>query len=58
MEDYADDIRIKMKDLENFIDDLQKVFNNHRHYRWKLSIDKCVFGGTDQKLLSFIMRNR
>jgi hypothetical protein len=43
VEAYIDDVVIKMKDLENFIDDLQKVFNILRHYRWNLNPHMCMF---------------
>jgi hypothetical protein len=33
MEAYIDDMVIKTKDPEIFIDDLQQVFNSLRHYR-------------------------
>ena len=36
MEAYVDDVVIK---IENFIEDLQLVFNSLRHYRWKLNLE-------------------
>jgi hypothetical protein len=38
---------------ENFIEDLQLVFNSLRRYRWKLNPEKCVFGVPAGKLLGF-----
>jgi hypothetical protein len=32
MKAYVDNVVIKTKDLKNFIDDLQQVFNSLRHY--------------------------
>lgn len=58
MEAYGDDVVIKMKDLENVIDDLQQVFNNLRHYRWKLNSNKYVFGVPTRKILGFIVIHR
>lgn len=58
MEAYSDDVVIKMKDLENVIDDLQQVFNNLRHYCWKLNSDKYVFGVPTRKILGFIVIHR
>jgi hypothetical protein len=38
-----DDVVIKTVNSENFIEDLQLVFNSLRRYRWKLILEKCVF---------------
>jgi hypothetical protein len=46
----VDDVVIK---TENFIEDLQMVFNSLRRYRWKLNPEKCVFG-----VLGFIVSHR
>jgi hypothetical protein len=46
---------IKTENSENFIKDLQLVFNNLRRYRWKLNPEKCVFGVPAGKLLEFIV---
>jgi hypothetical protein len=37
VEAYVDDVVIKTENLENFIEDLQLVFNSLRQYRWKLN---------------------
>lgn len=57
MEAYVENVMIKMKDLENFNDDLQ-VFNSLRCYPWKLNPDKCVFRVPAGKLLGFIVSDR
>jgi hypothetical protein len=49
---------IKTKNSENFIEDLQLVFNSLRWYRWKLNPEKCVFGVPAGKLLGFIVSHR
>jgi hypothetical protein len=36
-EAYVDNVVIKTTNLENFIDDLQQVFNSLRHYRGSLT---------------------
>jgi hypothetical protein len=36
VEAYVDDVVIKTENSENFIEDLQLVFNSLRRYRWKL----------------------
>jgi hypothetical protein len=55
VEAYVNDVVIKTKDPENFIDDLRPVFNSLRWYRWKLNLDKCVFGVPTGKLLGLVI---
>jgi hypothetical protein len=55
VEAYVDDVVIK---IENFIEDLQLVFNSLRRYRWKLNPEKCVFGVPARKLLGFIVSHQ
>jgi hypothetical protein len=58
VEAYVDDVVIKTENSENFIKDLQLVFNSLRRYRWKLNPEKCVFGVPAGKLLGFIISHR
>jgi hypothetical protein len=58
VEAYVDDVVIKTENSENFIKDLQLVFNSLRRYRWKLNPEKCVFGVPAGKLLGFIVSHR
>jgi hypothetical protein len=58
VEAYTDDVVIKIKKSENFIEDLQLVFNSLRRYRWKLNSEKCIFGVPAGKLLGFIVSYR
>ena len=58
LEAYVDDVVIKTENSENFIEDLQLVFNSLRRYRWKLNPEKCVFGVPAGKLLGFIVSHR
>jgi hypothetical protein len=44
VEAYDDDVVIKTVNPDDFIEDLQQVFNSLRRYRWKLNPEKCVFG--------------
>jgi hypothetical protein len=37
VEAYVDDVVIQTENSENFIEDLQLVFNSLRRYRWKLT---------------------
>jgi hypothetical protein len=55
VEAYVDDVVIK---IENFIEDLQLVFNSLRRYWWKLNPEKCVFGVPAGKLLGFIVSHQ
>jgi hypothetical protein len=58
VEAYVNDVVIKTENSENFIEDLQLVFNNLRHYRWKLNPEKCLLGVLAGKLLGFIISHR
>jgi ribonuclease HI len=58
VEDYVDDVVIKIENSENFIEDLQLAFNSLRRYQWKLNPEKCVFRVPAGKLLGFIIRHR
>ena len=58
VEAYVDDVVIKTENLDSFIEDLQQVFNILRCYRWKLNLEKCVFGVPAGKLLGFIVSHR
>jgi hypothetical protein len=44
VEAHVDDVVIKTENPDNFIEDLQQVFNSLWRYRWKLNPEKCVFG--------------
>ena len=52
------DVVIKTVNSKNFIEDLQLVFNSLRRYRWKLNLEKRVFGVPARKLLGFIISHR
>ncbi|WVZ76155.1 LOW QUALITY PROTEIN: hypothetical protein U9M48_024153 [Paspalum notatum var. saurae] len=41
---YVDDVVIKTKNEEDFIDDLRQVFDSLRKFWWKLNPTKCIFG--------------
>jgi hypothetical protein len=57
VEAYVDDVVIKTENPEIFIKDLQ-LYNGLRRYRWKLNLEKCVFGEPAGKLLGFIVSHR
>jgi hypothetical protein len=58
VEAYVDDVVIKIENSENFIEDLQLIFNSLRRYQWKLNPKKCVFGVSAGKLLGFIVSHQ
>jgi hypothetical protein len=58
VEAYVDDVVIKTENSENFIEDMQLIFNSSRRYRWKLNLEKCVFGVPAGKLLRFIVSHQ
>jgi hypothetical protein len=55
VEVYVDDIIVKIKSCASLLDNLRLVFNRLRSTRTKLNMDKCVFGVTTCKLLSFLV---
>ena len=58
MEAYVDDVIIKSQVKEDLISDLFEMFTNLRCFRWKLNLEKCVFGEPLGKLLGFIVSYR
>jgi len=58
VEAYIDDVVIKTKNEEDFIDDLRQVFDSLRKFRWKLNPTKCIFGVPAGQLLGFVVNNR
>ena len=58
MEAYVENVVIKTENSENFVEDLQLVFNSLRRYRWKLNLEKCIFRVRARKLLGFIASHR
>jgi hypothetical protein len=58
VEAYVDDVVIKTVNPDDFIKDLQQIFNSLRRYRLKLNLEKCVFGVPARKLLGFIISHR
>jgi hypothetical protein len=55
---YVDDIIVKVKSYASMLDNLALVFGRLRLTRTKLNPDKCVFGVTTDKLLSFLVSYR
>jgi hypothetical protein len=55
VEVYVNDIVVKIKSRASILDNLALVFDRLRSTRTKLNPDKCVFGGTSDKLLGFLV---
>jgi hypothetical protein len=58
VEAYVDDVVIKIENSDNFIEDLQQVFNSLRRYRWKLNPEICMFVVLVGKLHGFIVSHQ
>jgi hypothetical protein len=58
VEVYVNDIVVKIKSRASILDNLVLVFDRLRSTRTKLNPDKCVFGGTSDKLLGFLVLHR
>jgi hypothetical protein len=55
VEAYVDDVVVKTRNSSTLIDDLEETFASLREYRWKLNLNKCIFGVPSSKLLGFII---
>jgi hypothetical protein len=58
VEAYVDDVVVKTTIEDNIIADLAETFANLWVYRWKLNLEKCVFGVPSGKLLGFMVSHR
>jgi hypothetical protein len=54
VEAYVDDVVVKTRNSDMLIADFEETFASLREYRWKLNLNKCVFGVPSGKLLGFI----
>jgi hypothetical protein len=55
---YVDDIVMVSKKRENYIANLAETFMNMRKARLKLNLEKCVFGITKGKVLSYLVSTK
>ena len=55
MEVYVDDMLVKIKRAELYLDDLRETFNTLRKYQMRLNPTKCVFGVSFGKFLGFMV---
>jgi hypothetical protein len=58
VEVYVDDIVVKIKSHSSLLDNLTIVFDRLRSTRTMLNPDKCVFGVSAGKLLSFLISHQ
>jgi hypothetical protein len=58
IEAYVDDVVVKTTNEDDLIADLAQTFAYLRHYRWKLNLEKCVFGVPYSKLLGLMVSHR
>ena len=58
VEVYVEDMIVKSKDREGHIFNLSKFFERIKEYRLRLNSQKCTFGVTIRKLLSFLVSDR
>jgi hypothetical protein len=54
----VDDVVVKTRNSDTLIADLEETFASLREYRWKLNLNKCIFGVPSGKLLGFIISHR
>jgi hypothetical protein len=58
VEACVDYVVVKTRNFDTLITDLEDTFASLREYRWKLNLNKCVFGVPSGKLLGFIISHR
>jgi hypothetical protein len=58
IEDYIDDIVVKLKKCGDLLDDLKETLDNLRKYKMMLNPKKCVFGVSSGKLLGYMVSSR
>ena len=55
---YVDDMLVKSRREEDYLEDLKETFNTLRSYNMKLNLGKCTFGVTAGKFLRFMVTQR
>ena len=58
MEIYIDDMVVKSKSSENYLEDLTETFRILRLHKLRLNASKCVFGVSSRKFLGFMVSHR
>ena len=52
---YMDNMLVKSKEEENYLDNLKEMFGTLRQYNMKLNLAKCAFGVSSGKFLGFMV---
>ena len=52
---YMDNMLVKSKEEENYLDNLKEMFGTLRQYNMKLNPTKCAFGVSSGKFLGFMV---
>ena len=52
---YMDNMLVKSKEEENYLDNLKEMFGTLRQYNMKLNPTKCAFGVSFGKFLGFMV---
>ena len=55
VEVYMDNMLVKSKEEENYLDNLKEMFGTLRQYNMKLNPAKCAFGVSSGKFLGFMV---
>ena len=58
LEDYVDDIMVKLKKREEHVQVLKKVFERCRTFKLRMNPLKCAFGMSFGKFLGFLVHSR
>jgi hypothetical protein len=58
VEVYVDDIVVKTRESNSFLENLAQVFDKLRATSTKLNPEKCIFGVLAGKLLGFLVSHR
>ena len=52
---YMDNMLVKSKEEENYLDNLKEMFGTLKQYNMKLNPTKCAFGVSSGKFLGFMV---
>ena len=58
LENYVDDIVVKLKRREDHVKTLRKVFERCRAFKLRTNLLKCAFGVSSGKFLGFLVHSR
>ena len=58
LEDYVDDIAVKLKRREDHVQILRKVFERCRTFKLRMNPLKCAFGVSSGKFLTFLVHSK